>query len=303
MPVGVHLAVVDPGVGSDRRAVALRTRDGPPLRRPRQRPARARRRAPRRDRGSARAHEPRATASTASRGPSTRATSSRRLPRTSPPARRSTRSVPRSTRRRSSGSTLPEPKIGQRLIVCRCVTVDRFGNVQLNLRNASTSRRRASHPASGSRSSWRRALLRGRVRDLRRRRPRRDRPLRGRLRERRRSPSRAGTRPTRSRSRRATRSCCAPTTSSAFFPHFPHFSRPARIVGGRASRYRRHKERSRRGRTGPDVLFLRRPGILGSVDESSVPWENGHGDTKGWDRASIANRSAKPYVPDIGRPT
>jgi S-adenosylmethionine hydrolase len=28
MPVGVHLAVVDPGVGSQRRAVALRTRDG-----------------------------------------------------------------------------------------------------------------------------------------------------------------------------------------------------------------------------------------------------------------------------------
>ncbi len=28
---------------------------------------------------------------------------------------------------------LPEPKIGPRLIVCRCVTVDRFGNVQLNL--------------------------------------------------------------------------------------------------------------------------------------------------------------------------
>jgi S-adenosyl-L-methionine hydrolase (adenosine-forming) len=28
MPLGVHLAVVDPGVGSERRAVALRTRDG-----------------------------------------------------------------------------------------------------------------------------------------------------------------------------------------------------------------------------------------------------------------------------------
>ncbi len=35
------------------------------------------------------------------------------------------------------------------------------------------------------------------------------------------------------------------------------------------------------------------------MDESSVPWENGHGDTKGWDRASIANRSRKPYVPEI----
>ncbi|MGZ8695306.1 MAG: hypothetical protein ACXWYS_07690 [Gaiellaceae bacterium] len=29
------------------------------------------------------------------------------------------------------------------------------------------------------------------------------------------------------------------------------------------------------------------------------PGDDGHGDTKGWDRASIANRSAKPYVPDI----
>src|SRR5579885_3653028 len=28
MPVGVHLAVVDPGVGGDRRAIAVRTRDG-----------------------------------------------------------------------------------------------------------------------------------------------------------------------------------------------------------------------------------------------------------------------------------
>ena len=30
-----------------------------------------------------------------------------------------------------------------------------------------------------------------------------------------------------------------------------------------------------------------------------LPWDDGHGDTKGWDRASIANRSAKPYVPNI----
>jgi hypothetical protein len=31
-----------------------------------------------------------------------------------------------------------------------------------------------------------------------------------------------------------------------------------------------------------------------------MPWDDGTGDTKGWDRASIANRSAKPYYPDIG---
>ena len=44
LPAGVHLAVVDPGVGSDRRAIAIRTRGRPGLRRPRQRPAHARRR-------------------------------------------------------------------------------------------------------------------------------------------------------------------------------------------------------------------------------------------------------------------
>jgi hypothetical protein len=32
---------------------------------------------------------------------------------------------------------------------------------------------------------------------------------------------------------------------------------------------------------------------------AALPWDDGHGDTKGWDRASIANRSAKPYRPDV----
>jgi len=35
------------------------------------------------------------------------------------------------------------------------------------------------------------------------------------------------------------------------------------------------------------------------VDESSLPWDDGYGDTKGWDRASIANRSRKPYRPAV----
>jgi hypothetical protein len=30
-----------------------------------------------------------------------------------------------------------------------------------------------------------------------------------------------------------------------------------------------------------------------------LPWDEGHRDTRGWDRASIANRSAKPYRPDV----
>ena len=36
-------------------------------------------------------------------------------------------------------------------------------------------------------------------------------------------------------------------------------------------------------------------------EQAVVPWEDGHGDTKGWDRASIANRSAKPYRPNISQ--
>ena len=56
MPVGVHLAVVDPGVGSHRRPLALQDGEGRLLRRPGQRPARARRRAGR-DHRRARARE------------------------------------------------------------------------------------------------------------------------------------------------------------------------------------------------------------------------------------------------------
>jgi hypothetical protein len=32
-----------------------------------------------------------------------------------------------------------------------------------------------------------------------------------------------------------------------------------------------------------------------------IPGEDGFDDTRGWDRASIAFRSRKPYVPDVGR--
>lgn len=32
-----------------------------------------------------------------------------------------------------------------------------------------------------------------------------------------------------------------------------------------------------------------------------MPGEDGFDDTRGWDRASIALRSRKPYVPDVGR--
>jgi len=32
----------------------------------------------------------------------------------------------------------------------------------------------------------------------------------------------------------------------------------------------------------------------------SMPGDDGWGDTKGWDRASIAYKSLKPYYPDVG---
>jgi len=32
-----------------------------------------------------------------------------------------------------------------------------------------------------------------------------------------------------------------------------------------------------------------------------LPWEDGQDDRRGWDRASIANRSAKPYRPKISQ--
>ncbi len=32
-----------------------------------------------------------------------------------------------------------------------------------------------------------------------------------------------------------------------------------------------------------------------------LPWDDGRDDRRGWDRASIANRSAKPYKPDVSQ--
>jgi hypothetical protein len=33
----------------------------------------------------------------------------------------------------------------------------------------------------------------------------------------------------------------------------------------------------------------------------SLPWDDGRDDRRGWDRASIANRSARPYRPSISQ--
>ena len=108
LPPAVHLAVVDPGVGSGRRAVAIRTGEGRVFVGP--------------DNGllmvaadslgveaSAKPHEPAATTSRRSRRPSRRATASRRSPRIWRQARTSTISATRSTRRASSASSSRSP--------------------------------------------------------------------------------------------------------------------------------------------------------------------------------------------------
>ena len=134
MPVGVHLAVVDPGrrrrPSRGRGPHARRAR----LRRARQRPADARgRRA--RDRGRARARPTRATGCPTSRARSTRATSSRRPPRISRPVSRSSELGPaldpatlvRRRRARARGRALAA-------LARPCSSVDRFGNVATNVR-------------------------------------------------------------------------------------------------------------------------------------------------------------------------
>ena len=193
MPVAVNLAVVDPGVGGDRRAVAIRTADerifvGP-------------------DNGllslaadaasvvgvraltNPRYHlEPRLARR------STRATSSRRSPRTSRTAPPSTTSATRSTRRRSSGSSCRSPSSARPGSSRPCSRIDRFGNLQLNLarRARRGGRPRARRP--------RRARLRGVVVLRRRRRDVRGRPAAATC-----SSTRTRTARTRSRSRAATR--------------------------------------------------------------------------------------------------
>ena len=75
----------------------------------------------------------------------------------SPRARASTRasSARRRAGRRSSGSSCPQPEIGTRRIRATCLYVDRFGNMQLNLTRATSSRLGHRARASGSRSSSR----------------------------------------------------------------------------------------------------------------------------------------------------
>ena len=137
-PPGVHLAVVDPEVGGERRAVAVRTARGGS--RSSSAPTTACSRWPssasgaRWRRSTSRA---RRIAWSRRRPPSTGATSSRRWPRTWRPARRSrtraTRSTPTSSRRctrRSARATRTAA------LVAHALAFDRFGNVMLDVEHA-----------------------------------------------------------------------------------------------------------------------------------------------------------------------
>ncbi len=105
MPVGVHVAIVDPQVGTERRAVAVRCADGRLLVGPDNGLLSLawEQRGRHRSRRSTSAARP--TASSRCRRPSTAATCSRRWPRGSPPERRSQTPATRSRSTSSSGSS------------------------------------------------------------------------------------------------------------------------------------------------------------------------------------------------------
>ena len=132
MPVGVHLAVVDPGVGSHRRPLALRDAEGRLYVGPDNGLLAAGRRA-RRDHRRARAREPELRARDRSRAPSTAVISSRRPPLTSPAGSRSASSARRSIRRRSSGSSCRSRRSATASSHATTLYVDSFGNIALNL--------------------------------------------------------------------------------------------------------------------------------------------------------------------------
>ena len=130
MPAGVHVAVVDPQVGTERRAIALRSGDGRILVGP--------------DNGllslawsaaaasTGRGHHAPPTGSSRSRRPSTAATSLRRWPHTWPGAGAGRRRRP-ARPGRARRVALPEPRTEDGALVAHALVVDRFGNVSLDL--------------------------------------------------------------------------------------------------------------------------------------------------------------------------
>ena len=171
MPVGRHLAVVDPGVGGGRRPLALRDADGRYYVGPDNGlllPAAERFGGDRRRRTSSRIPRMR---STRSRARSTAATSSRRRRRTSRAASRSASSARRSTPTRSCGSTCRSRSSGRRASSRTILYVDSFGNVALNLTRDHVDRGGDRARDAGRARSRRRARTtpsrRGRSRDAR----------------------------------------------------------------------------------------------------------------------------------------
>ena len=131
MPVGVHLAVVDPGVGGHRRPLALRDARGPALRRAGQRPPAAGRRAAR-DRRRARAREPGYALESVSRtfhGRDLFAPAAAHLARGVALGELGPPIDPEALVRLE----LPEPSFGDGVVHATTLYVDSFGNIALNL--------------------------------------------------------------------------------------------------------------------------------------------------------------------------
>ena len=200
MPVGVHLAVVDPGVGGHRRALALRDAEGRLFVGPGQRPAAAGGGA-RGNRRRSRAREPRLRARV----------DLAHLPRPRPVRARRGASRPRRADRRARPADRPRGARAARaagarrssdgVVQATTLYVDSFGNIALNLTRDDLDHvgvvpgTRVELDLSG------RALLRCRGAHVRRCTPGRRDPLRGQLPATCRSRSRTGTR----------RRCCAPS--------------------------------------------------------------------------------------------
>ncbi len=173
MPDGVHLAVVDPGVGSSTARARAARRRRPALRRPGQRAARPGGRAGRRSTPRHELTNPRLRARDGlAHVPRTRPL---RAGGRAPLARRadSRSSARRSRSTSSSGSTCRSPRSRRRRIVATVLYVDRFGNVAAQpdpraprARSASSRARRSSSSSAATattRSRRARSPTRGRA--------------------------------------------------------------------------------------------------------------------------------------------
>ena len=112
-------------------------------------------------RGCARADRPALPAAARCRTRSTRATSSRPLPRTSPPASRSAELGPALDPATLVRVAVPEPEIGRTQISATVLVIDRFGNVATNARREHVDGARARRRRPRRDPAHARPLLRG----------------------------------------------------------------------------------------------------------------------------------------------